>query len=483
MSETLLPPLPSLQDVHVLVVGDLMLDRYWSGPADRVSPEAPVPVLNVQDIDARAGGAANVALNVVTLGARCTLVGLVADDEAGEALRTIMQAAGVTCDFLSVEDWTTPVKLRLVAQQQQLMRADFETPPPLVGTSERLALFQNCVEKQLTDASVMVLADYDKGALEEPEPIIYAAQQLNVPVVVDPKGKPFARYRGANVLKPNDNEFRQALGSDANAADGAVTEAALELVSQLQLDGLVVTRGDQGLHVFAAGEVRHVPAQPVDVYDVTGAGDTTVAALAIAHALDWPLLDAARLANLAASIAVSKPGTAAVSGPELARAQRGTGGLIASDALLQEVALAKDSGARIVFTNGCFDLLHAGHVTYLEEAAALGDRLIVAINDDASVTRLKGAGRPIVPAGGRARVLLGLGCVDWVVTFSDDTPEALLKILAPDVLVKGGDYGVEEVVGAEIVREQGGEVRVLSLVKDVSTSDIVARIRAGDAST
>lgn len=475
MAETDIPRFPSLKDLHVLVVGDVMLDRYWSGAAERVSPEAPVPVLQVQNIEERAGGAANVALNIVSLGARCTLVGLVGKDEAAAGLSRVMQAAGVECDFLEIDDWPTIVKLRLVAQQQQLMRADFEDEVPLVGTSERLALLQNKVEKHLASAQVLILEDYDKGALEEPEPLIHAARAAGVPVVVDPKQKPFARYAGATVLKPNDKELRHALGSSKDTAAGAQT-----LAEELGFEGVVVTRGAQGLDVCTPEEVRHVPARPVDVYDVTGAGDTTVAALALGLGVGWSLLDAARVANVAASIAVSKPGTTAVSGPELAlaTARQRSGGLMSRDELAQEVALAKQAGQRVVFTNGCFDLLHAGHVTYLEEAAALGDRLVVAINDDASVTQLKGPGRPIVPAAGRARVLLGLGCVDWVVTFNEDTPEPLLRLLQPDTLVKGGDYSEDQVVGADIVREYGGHVQVLSLVDDVSTTAIVNRIRA-----
>ncbi|MEQ8690539.1 MAG: bifunctional D-glycero-beta-D-manno-heptose-7-phosphate kinase/D-glycero-beta-D-manno-heptose 1-phosphate adenylyltransferase HldE [Pseudomonadales bacterium] len=474
MQASQLPEFGSLNQVHVLVVGDVMLDRYWLGAADRVSPEAPVPVLDVESIEEYPGGAANVALNIVSLGARCTLIGYVGDDEAAQTLTTTLEAAGVECDFLPVADWSTIVKLRLVAQQQQLMRADFESLPPVIGTSERQALLLNKVEKHLQHSQVVVLEDYDKGVLDEPQALIAAAQRAGVPSVVDPKHKDLAQYAGATVIKPNEKEFRHAVGGKGDAS------AAQALCKELNISGMVVTRGGDGMDVCDAESARHVPARPVDVYDVTGAGDTTAATLALGLGCGWSLLDAARVANVAASIAVSKSGTTAVTGPELARALtgRGDGGMLSRADLAQEVAAAKAQGQRVVFTNGCFDILHAGHVTYLEEAAALGDRLIVAINDDASVTALKGAGRPIVPQEGRARVLLGLGCVDWVVIFSEATPEPLLELLKPDVLVKGGDYTEEQVVGAEIVQSYGGSVQVLSMVADVSTTRIVERIKS-----
>ena len=465
----------SMRGVHVLVVGDVMIDRYWQGPAERVSPEAPVPVVAVEQRTAYPGGAANVALNIVSLGAQCTLVGCVGDDEAGTELSNTLTAAGVNCDLIALPDWNTVVKLRIVAQGQQLLRADFETPLPMSGESERLAMLQNKVEKHLQSVQVLVLEDYDKGVLDDPQPLIHAARQRNVPVLVDPKLKPVAAYRGATVLKPNAKEFAHATRDAASRSD-----AARQLIEDLQLSGLVVTRGAEGMECYSPTEVRHIAARPVEVFDVTGAGDTTAAALAVGMAMELPLFEVAQLANVAASIAVTKFGTATVTGPELSRAMTTKGGLIAAGDLEQEVVAAKAQGERIVFTNGCFDILHAGHVAYLEEAAGLGDRLIVAINDDASVTRLKGAGRPVVSVQGRSRVLAGLGCVDWVVQFSEDTPLDLLARLQPDVLVKGGDYDVSKVVGGDYVTSYGGEVRVLSHIADVSTTAIVERMRSLD---
>ncbi|MEM7001094.1 MAG: bifunctional D-glycero-beta-D-manno-heptose-7-phosphate kinase/D-glycero-beta-D-manno-heptose 1-phosphate adenylyltransferase HldE [Pseudomonadota bacterium] len=475
-------PLPNAQPVHVLVVGDVMLDRYWQGPVARVSPEAPVPVINVQDIEERPGGAANVALNVASLGAKCTLVGFVGDDPAAEVLRERLQAAGVNCVFLPVEDWPTIVKLRLVAQQQQMLRADFEQPLPLIGTSERLAQLQNAVEKHLTDADFLILEDYDKGTLEEPQPLIFAAGKQSIPVLVDPKHKTFATYRGADYLKPNAVEFARAVaGAEATEVDA---QQARELMQELNLKGLVVTAGSRGMHAFWDDENLYVPARPVDVYDVTGAGDTAAATLAVALAAGRSLADATLLANVAGAVAVSRSGTTPVTAPEVNQAltPHADGGVMTGAQVAQQVAKARALGQKVVFTNGCFDILHAGHVTYLEEAAALGDRLVVAVNDDAGVTALKGSGRPVMGLAARCRVLLGLGCVDWVVSFSEPTPEQLLRDLQPDVLVKGGDYAEDEVVGAELVRAYGGDVKVLSLVDNLSTTGIVDHIKQSSES-
>jgi D-beta-D-heptose 7-phosphate kinase/D-beta-D-heptose 1-phosphate adenosyltransferase len=420
-----------------------------------------------------------VALNVVSLGARCTLIGAVGDDEAGRTLEATLTAAGVVCDFLVVPDWPTILKLRVLSQKQQLLRTDFEAPlrPAQIGDlAGRLA-------KRLNDASVVILQDYDKGTLTDPGALLTAATAAGVPVVVDPKFKPFARYAGASILKPNRMEFERAVGPWQD--DDELLAKAEAVAREHRIESLVITRGGEGNTVVNAdGSHRHIPALPVDVYDETGAGDTSAAALGVARALGWPAEDCARIANLASGLVVGKTGTSVVTGPELAAAlardQRVDRGVMSTSQLSDSVHLARMAGEKVVFTNGCFDILHAGHVAYLEEARALGDRLIVAVNDDASVTRLKGPGRPVNPLEQRLRVLSGLSAVDWVVGFQEDTPESLLEVLKPDVLVKGGDYGVDEVVGAGIVRAAGGEVRVLSLVEDCSTTAIVDRIQAGD---
>jgi D-beta-D-heptose 7-phosphate kinase / D-beta-D-heptose 1-phosphate adenosyltransferase len=470
--------LPSLKDVHVLVVGDVMLDRYWVGSARRVSQEAPVPVVEVERTEDRPGGAANVALNVASLGARCTLIGVVGDDAAAASLRAVLGAAGVTCDFVERAGWPTTLKLRVVSQNQQLLRTDFEQPLPDAVSAEIRARMM----AHLAEATTLVLEDYDKGALDDPRSLIEAAAEAGVPVVVDPKRKPFAWYAGADLLKPNLDEFRAAAGPFVD--DDGLVALAEAVCLEHRFGALVVTRGGRGMTVVARdGRHRHVPARPVEVYDVTGAGDTAAAALAVTRSLGWDPLDCAQLANVASGIAVGKPGTVAVSGPELAMAleamPRSDRGILSRAQLLDAVTQARGRGERIVFTNGCFDILHAGHVAYLEEARALGDRLVVAVNDDASVHRLKGAGRPVNALDRRLRVLSGLAAVDWVVGFAEDTPVALLEALRPDVLVKGGDYSADQVVGAELVLGYGGDVRVLGLVADLSTTAIVQRIEGG----
>lgn len=471
--------LPSLQAIHVVVVGDVMLDRYWFGDARRVSQEAPVPVVNVDHVEDRPGGAANVALNIVSLGARCTLIGVVGDDEAGRKLEESLGAAGVRCDFLTLAGWPTIMKLRVVSQKQQLLRTDFESALPVDVSREMTSR----AAVQLSAGSAIVLQDYDKGTLTNPRALIDLAREKGCPVVVDPKYKSFSAYRGADLLKPNLDEFRRAVGPWRD--DDELLDRARAVAVENRIGAIVITRGGSGNTVVRADGVhQHVPALPVDVYDPTGAGDTSAAALGITQALGWSAVDSARLANVASGIVVGKTGTAVVTGPELARVlaadERSDRGVLSRAQLADSVALARQAGERVVFTNGCFDILHAGHVAYLEEARALGDRLVVAVNDDASVGRLKGAGRPVNPLEQRLRVLSGLKSVDWVVGFEEDTPEPLLELLKPDVLVKGGDYGVAEVVGADIVRAYGGQVRVLSLVEDCSTTAIVDRIQRGD---
>ncbi|MGE0624994.1 MAG: bifunctional D-glycero-beta-D-manno-heptose-7-phosphate kinase/D-glycero-beta-D-manno-heptose 1-phosphate adenylyltransferase HldE [Pseudomonadales bacterium] len=471
--------LPSLQALRVVVVGDVMLDRYWFGTARRISQEAPVPVVDVDHVEDRPGGAANVALNVVSLGARCTLIGAVGEDDAGRRLGETLEAAGVDCDLIPVADWSTVVKLRVMSQKQQLIRTDFETPlaRDLSGElGEHLA-------RHLKGASALILQDYDKGTLGNPRSLIELAAKAGVPVVVDPKFKPFSVYHGADLIKPNLEEFRRAVGPWED--DDELLAKAQAVSREHALGAMVVTRGGRGSTVVTAdGTHQHIPALPVDVFDPTGAGDTTAAALGITLGLGWHPVDCARIANVASGLVVGKTGTSVVTGPELARAlaaqARVDRGVLSTSQLRDSVAIARRAGERVVFTNGCFDILHAGHVAYLEEARALGDRLVVAVNDDASVKRLKGKGRPVNPLEQRLRVLSGLASVDWVVGFAEDTPEHLLAELKPDVLVKGGDYAVEEVVGASLVRSWGGVVRVLSMVDDCSTTAIVNRIQGQD---
>ncbi|MEZ5538820.1 MAG: bifunctional D-glycero-beta-D-manno-heptose-7-phosphate kinase/D-glycero-beta-D-manno-heptose 1-phosphate adenylyltransferase HldE [Pseudomonadales bacterium] len=468
---------PQFNGAQVLVVGDVMLDRYWHGATARISPEAPVPVVQVQQREDRAGGAGNVALNIAALGGGVSLLGLVGADEEAKILAQRLQAAQVHCDFETVATHPTITKLRVISRHQQLLRMDFEES---FSAQDSAALASRAIPL-FNHVGVVVLSDYNKGALHDAPAMIVAAKKAQKMVLVDPKGTDFARYRGATLLTPNLHEFEAVVGECSD--EQTLVQKGLALIEQLDLQALLVTRGEHGMTLLqrnAEQHPLHLPAQAREVFDVTGAGDTVIATLAIALAANIALPQSVALANVAAGIVVGKLGTATISGPELRQALRqahGVGrGVMTEDQLQIALDDARNNGEKIVFTNGCFDLLHPGHVTYLEDAKKLGQRLVVAVNSDASVKRLKGEGRPIQSAESRMAVLAGLEAVDWVVVFEDDTPERLLQLLKPDVLVKGGDYSADQVVGAPIVRAYGGEVKVLSFVDQCSTTSIVKTI-------
>ncbi len=471
--------IPRFDQARVLVIGDIMLDRYWHGATSRISPEAPVPVVKVGQVEDRPGGAGNVALNIATLGAPAWVIGAAGDDEAADSLQTRLEAVGIYCDFARLPGVPTITKLRVISQNQQLIRLDHEEA--FAGLSpdvieEKAALL-------IKNVGAVVLSDYDKGTLQGCQQLIRLARTNNIPVLVDPKGTSFERYRGASVITPNLREFETIVGPCRSEKE--LVQKGQELMAELELGALLITRSEHGMTLLRAGKPEaHFPARAREVFDVTGAGDTVISVLAAAVAAGSTLPQAAALANIAAGIVVAKLGTASVSMPELRRevnrelgAERGA---LSREQLLLAIADAKAHGERIVFTNGCFDILHAGHVGYLEDARKQGDRLVLAINGDASVTRLKGEGRPINPVDRRMAVLAGLEAVDWVVSFDEDTPEDLIRAIKPDVLVKGGDYSLEQVVGAPIVHEYGGEVKVLAFLDNCSTTAIVEKIRDTD---
>lgn len=468
--------MPPFQEANVLVVGDVMLDRYWHGAANRVSPEAPVPVVKVGNQEDRPGGAGNVALNIAALGSAASLIGVVGKDDTGRDLQSRLTAAGVYCDFLTSRDKPTITKLRVISQHQQLIRVDFEE----TFDAEDIEGLTESAEKLLANVQALVLSDYAKGALQDVQSLIAAGRKCGIPIIVDPKGTDFERYRGATLITPNLSELEAVVGS-CKHEDELISKGS-QLVSDLELEALLVTRGEHGMTLIRPGFPElHLPARAQEVFDVTGAGDTVVSVLAASLAAGYGLNDATALANLAAGLVVGKLGTAAISGPELRRAilaeQGSERGVMTAEQLFIAVQDAREHGERIVFTNGCFDIIHAGHVGYLAEARKLGDRLIVAINDDDSVRRLKGAGRPINPVERRMAVLAGLEAVDWVVSFSDDTPESLLHLFKPEILVKGGDYTLDKVVGGEFVQSYGGEVKALEFLDNCSTSAIVEKVR------
>ena len=468
--------LPEFAQAKVLVVGDVMLDRYWHGPTGRISPEAPVPVVKVEQIEERPGGAANVALNAVALGAGSTLLGMSGEDEAGTALENKLAAVGVECQFTKFADYPTITKLRVLSRHQQLIRLDFEENFHQVDSKDLIASFA----EQVKQHQVVILSDYNKGALNQVGDLIALAREAGVPVLVDPKGSAFDKYRGATLLTPNFSEFEAVVGH-CKGEDEIISKGEA-LIEQLDLEALLVTRSEHGMTLIRKGQPElHLAALAQEVYDVTGAGDTVISTLASSLAAGSSLDDACALANAAAGIVVGKLGTSTVSTIELANAVYGsqeTGfGVLSEQQLKFALEAAKRRGETVVMTNGCFDILHAGHVSYLNHARTLGDRLIVAVNSDDSVKRLKGEGRPVNSVDRRMAVLAGLGAVDWVVDFSEDTPQRLIANLLPDLLVKGGDYKPEEIAGGQEVIANGGEVRVLNFEDGCSTSEIIKSIR------
>lgn len=472
-----LQQLTNFNNARILIVGDVMLDRYWSGTTARISPEAPVPVVHVQQTEERPGGAGNVALNVTSLGSQAVLFGACGDDSAAESLECKLQAAGVECYLQRIAGVPTITKLRVLSLHQQLIRLDFEENFPPLDTTQLLAAFR----AELAQANLVIISDYAKGSARYVQQIIAAARNANVPVFVDPKGQDFQIYQGATLLTPNRREFEAVVGPCRDEEE--LVRKGVELLQTHAMQALLVTRGEQGMTLIREGAPEiHLPARAREVYDVTGAGDTVIAALGAAYAIGKDFIEAASIANLAAGIVVGKLGAATVSVPELRRVlqeEHTTGrGIMTEEQLLIAVQDARAHGERIVMTGGCFDILHAGHVAYLEEAKSFGDRLIVAVNDDASVTRLKGEGRPINTLARRMAVLAGLSAVDWIVSFSDQTPERIVNEILPDVWVKGGDYRVEDLPEAKPVLVKGGEVKILKFVDGCSTSDIVGRIRS-----
>jgi len=468
--------LPHFDGARVLVVGDVMLDRYWHGASSRISPEAPVPVVNIAQTEDRLGGAANVALNLAALGCRVSLAGVIGADDAGNILQRMLRNAQIDAELTVSPDRPTITKLRVISRHQQLLRMDFEDR---FSQQDSAALAHRAV-RLMAQVDLVVLSDYAKGSLQDCQTLISAARHLGVPVLVDPKAKSFDAYKNAFMLTPNYQEFEAVAGKCSSERE--LIEKGQDLISANGLSGLLITRGEQGMTLLRPGcSELHLPARGREVFDVTGAGDTVIATLAASLAAGEDLPESVAVANLAAGIVVGKLGTASVSALELRAAifaeQGYECGVISVEQLLQVTAEARLRGESIVFTNGCFDIIHAGHVGYLEEARKLGSRLVVAINSDASVRRLKGEGRPINNQERRMAVLAGLAAVDWVVVFDEDTPESLLAALKPEVLVKGGDYREDQVVGAPLVRAYGGEVKVLSYFDNCSTTSIVNKLR------
>jgi D-beta-D-heptose 7-phosphate kinase/D-beta-D-heptose 1-phosphate adenosyltransferase len=468
--------LPDFSGIRILVVGDVMLDRYWHGPTNRISPEAPVPVVRVDDEEGRPGGAGNVALNISALGGRAILIGLTGDDEMSRVLEQVLHEHNVDCRFERLERFPTITKLRIISRNQQLIRLDFEDGFPGLDDEEMMEQFKS----QLPSSDLVLLSDYNKGTLRRTSEFISLARAAGKPVLVDPKGDDFKRYQGATLITPNMAEFEAVVGSCAD--DAELVQRGYALMDECRFETLLITRGERGMTLLERNrEPRHIPTHAQEVFDVTGAGDTVIAALATAVAAGMPIEAATQLANVAAGVVVGKLGTASATLDEIRLAlsmqEVVHRGVVEERELITAVEVARSRGESIVFTNGCFDILHAGHVTYLEQASRLGDRLVVAVNVDATVRQLKGDDRPVNTLEQRMLVLAALGCVDWVVPFSEETPERLICELQPDFLVKGGDTDPDKIPGADCVRRAGGEVRLMDHVAGCSTTDTISDIR------
>lgn len=471
----------ALKRASVLVVGDAMLDRYVYGAVRRISPEAPVPVLAVEREVAMPGGAGNVVRNLTAVGAAVAFVSVVGDDQAGSDLTGLIGGQPGVEPWLLVQGGRhTTTKTRFIANGQHMLRADQEVVQPI---HPRLAdRMVKIAGDAVAATAILVLSDYGKGVLDgaTAKRLIEAAHAAGRRVVVDPKGRDYGRYAGADIITPNRAELAEATGMAVDTEDG-ILAAMRALQAAHGFGSVLVTRSEDGMTLLQGDRVHHFPAEAEEVHDVSGAGDTVVATLAagLAGGLDLPV--ATRLANIAAGIVVSKVGTAVAREEELLEAltpERGALRKVMSRSMAQEqVERWRRRGWRVGFTNGCFDLLHPGHVHLLEQARSWCDRLVVGLNTDASVKRLKGAARPIQAEAARAAVLASLATVDCVTLFDEDTPIELIRLLQPEVLVKGADYTVEQVVGGDIVLDYGGQVKLAQLLPGNSTTATVARIR------
>jgi D-beta-D-heptose 7-phosphate kinase / D-beta-D-heptose 1-phosphate adenosyltransferase len=459
----------------VLVVGDIILDQYIYGETNRISPEAPVPVVRVNNTEERPGGAANVAINVSSLGIEIQLLGITGKDEASVRLEEILAEKAVECHFVYQDGFPTITKRRVLSQHQQLIRLDYESDVLIPDTDDLIEKYLELIES----VNVVILSDYAKGSLSQIQTLIKHANDKDITVLVDPKSADFSCYRDASILTPNQKELEAVIGECKS--NDVLIDKGNKLCRDLQLDALLVTRGEKGMTLLRENHAPfHLKAETHEVYDVTGAGDTVIAVLAAAIASNYEIEQATTLANTAAGLVVEKLGAATVTSEELNRASNNdylSSVLMDKKTALQVINQAKQDGDKIVMTNGCFDILHAGHIKYLIKARTLGNRLIVAVNDDESVERLKGNSRPINSIKNRMTVLNALACVDWVVPFSEDTPEQLISMFEPDVLVKGGDYTEEQIAGATTVRNSGGEVIVLPFEEGCSTSIMLNKIK------
>jgi D-beta-D-heptose 7-phosphate kinase/D-beta-D-heptose 1-phosphate adenosyltransferase len=472
-------PIPDLASSRVLVIGDLMLDAYLHGSTSRISPEAPVPVVLVEREEFRVGGAGNVALNVTAMGAHSSLLAIVGSDSYADILQDMLTTNGTCAELIQNADKNTIVKKRVISKNHQLLRIDYESAFDGEDSEPLLTL----LEQRLSDVDVVVLSDYAKGTLTHSRRMIEVARAAGKPVLVDPKGSDFWRYTGATVITPNLSEFESVAGHCID--DNDLATKATAMLDDFNFEAVLVTKSERGMTLVQRGHrPLHLQTQAREVFDVTGAGDTVIATLAAMLGAGCQLSDAVQLSNVAAGVVVSKFGTATVTNAELRKyIQRHRSSApppkVIEDfhGLLDITAAAKAEGEVLVLTNGCFDILHPGHVDYLRRARELGDRLIVLVNSDASVAGLKGPSRPINDIYFRQQMLAALDAVDYVCQFDTPTPATQIEAIRPDILVKGGDYSVSEIAGSNYVLANGGRVEILPFVNGYSSSNMIEKIR------
>lgn len=470
------------KEIRALVIGDLMLDEYLWGKAERISPEAPVQVVDVVREDLRLGGAGNVVNNLASLGCKVAVCSVIGADDNGTLLCHVFSGMGVDTDAVFEDlERKTGKKTRVIAAHQQIVRIDRESRGAITPRFEdRIISF---LEKEGDSFQVFVVSDYLKGVLTPRvlQAIIAIGKRCGIPVVIDPKGDDYSKYSGATIITPNRKEAEQA-ARVAITDETSLSNAASRLLKELNLASLLITRSEAGMSLFNAdGTSLHIPTVAREVFDVTGAGDTVLALLSLGLAAGMPLAEAARLANTAAGIVVGKLGTSTVTPDEImaevGHSHRDSDTKIKNlDVLAGIIEAEKTRGKRIVFTNGCFDLLHVGHVKYLQKARSFGDLLVLGLNSDSSIRRLKGDKRPLIGEEERAHILAALDCIDYLLIFEEDTPLRIISALKPDVLVKGGDYTLDGVVGRDVVESYGGKVELVTFVDGKSTTNIIEKI-------
>lgn len=469
-----------IQDCHVLVIGDVMIDQYYYGDMKRISPEAPVPIVNTKKTKRTLGGAANVAHNLAKLGCKVSLAGAVGSDKGKYELFDMLESKGIDGSGMITDQRCTTTKTRIISGNQQILRIDQEEKMNISDAA--LQQFEGWFLYKLKNEPIhsIIISDYEKGFCREElcHKVISLANQFNIPTIIDPKGKEWNKYSDATIVTPNLKELGDILAMDVLNTDEVINEYGPMLRQQYNFNYLLITRSERGMSVVSEDQMVHIPTVAKEVYDVSGAGDTVVSILAAFMGIGAPVEDAVKISNLAAGIVVGKVGTYAVSEDELLQQleriskQKHSDKIFFNEEYKSLIRNWRANGNKIIFTNGCFDLLHIGHATYLKQAKELGDKLVIGLNSDHSVKNLKGPGRPILNENDRAHMLSFFEFVDAVILFDGDTPNHLISEIRPDVLVKGGDYTAENVVG----REFAGEVKIISLVDGYSTSAIIEKI-------